>query len=167
MAKTASEIADYVINKMAASQRALGLNKKAYDYVDEPTQAALQEYNKQRLQEAGSILGTGGGALGGGMAGAGLGALLAKKGLRLRGAGVGGALLGLGGGILGGLAGPSWGASQAPRVTASDVEMLNQLAQLQREEGGLGLAPGQKVHGDIVQQPGQAPSLDLYPYEEY
>ena len=138
MPKTAEQIATAVIDKMVESDKVLGLNKKAYDYIDQPTQEALLRHNKEQFSQAGTTLGLGLGGLGGGGLGAGIGALLSGAGRRWRGAGTGGLAGGLLGGALGGLVGPGLGESQADEATAKDLERLNQLAQMRISEGGMG-----------------------------
>lgn len=131
--KSASAIGDRVIAALKASDRKLGLDKQAYDYIGDDARRALLAHNREELGDAGRVIGGVGGTLGGAALGAGAGALAGKKylGGMGRGAGLGALAGGVGGGISGLLAGPGWGESKAQEATARDMDRLNALADEQ------------------------------------
>lgn len=189
-ARTAKEIARHVVSKMHDSDKTLKLaacnaTKKAIkkmkkativkmaqgfesgyepEMLDPETEAEVAQHNVHALRQAGGILGAGAGALGGAGVGAGAGLLAAKALKRTKGGPIG-ALVGLGaGGLAGGILGPQFGERAAPRITAQDLENMNQTAI--QESMALGLDPELarynllKFHGQL----GPKGSYELNPY---
>ncbi len=149
--KSASEIGDTVLAAVRESDRKLGLDKKAFDYIGDKARQALLAHNQEELGDAGRVIGGVGGTLGGAALGAGAGALAGKKylGGRGRGAGLGALAGGVTGGVAGMLAGPGWGKSKAQEATSRDVDQLNSLADQQYKQQ---LAQQQAQQDALIQQ---------------
>ncbi len=149
--KASAQMVQDILNKESSScaSKALAKHKKKKAtivkdaqgpmLIDPDTQKRLFEHNRASMGLAGTMLGAGTGLLGGSGLGAGIGALVAGAGKRLRGSGYG-ALAGASiGSTLGTILGGPLGERAAKGVTQKDIQALNQLAQ--QEVMGAGFNP--------------------------